>query len=94
MLACLSDDYSIKAEMKKFTGWDNIKGTAIVGVKREGSYFHWVVVSKTETQFIVLDPKTAEVYQGSRKADSKNYTGRTGSNYISLPGLDVTNILL
>lgn len=83
LLACLVNDYKVKAELAKFSKWEDIPGTAIVGVG-QGSYFHWIVVSNKKDHFVILDPETAKVYEGLKKTEMKRFTSRMRSNYISI----------
>ncbi|KAB2310678.1 hypothetical protein F8A87_08310 [Betaproteobacteria bacterium SCN2] len=79
--------YGIRAKEKKSGCWDDIQGTAIVGVNRRKKHFHWVVVVKDNHRFLILDPEKNEVRCGKRWADKRNgYShSQKSTTYLSIP---------
>lgn len=86
-LLSLLQQYDIEAHIKRSSCWKDIKGTAIVGVDRDGSgIFHWVVVIRDKGRFLMIDPRAGEVFNGPTviaRDDSYDH-GHCPSNYISV----------
>ena len=87
---------NVKSAIKSSKKWDDIKGCAIVGVNREKNEpFHWVVVIKDASRFIIIDPEQGEIFWGGEWADKENsYThSKRSSHYISIQAT-ITSITL
>lgn len=86
----------IFANQCKFDGWNNIVGTALLGVNSNAGKYHWIVVIRNKTNFLIIDPETAEVYQGNEWANFANggYVTNARSPYICLPEHSVTHIAI
>ena len=80
----LLESFDVKTEIKWSKSWADISGIAIVGVNKDKGIFHWVLVLKDGTRFLIIDPMTAEVYQGSEWAESDEgyHHSKRKSNYV------------
>jgi len=83
----------IEASLKQSRSWDEISGTAIVGVNRKNGYFHWVLVVKNDFCFVIIDPEDGGCYQGRRWIDVKDgyFHSKRKSQYVKIH-LEVTSI--
>ncbi len=86
----------ISAKKCKFGGWNNLDGTALLGVNSNAGKYHWIVVIRNKTSFLIIDPETAEVHQGSEWANFADggYVTNARSPYICLPEHSVTHIAI
>ncbi len=61
----LLESYNKNVSTKISQAWCDISGVCIVGVNWfESNKFHWVVSVKDNYRFLIIDPETAQVYQG------------------------------
>ena len=93
----LSQSFNLKPVIRSFSGWDNIDGCAIIGIRRSKRSskrnFHWVVTLKTPHAFLILDPEYGDVFQGEAWAEDEGwFIGRKSSQYLSFPNLTFSGI--
>ncbi|MDR5907597.1 hypothetical protein [Franzmannia qiaohouensis] len=62
-LARVLESEGIPHDVLRSGRWENIEGTAIVGVNRKSGYWHWVVAVKDADRFFIVDPELGEIYQ-------------------------------
>jgi ABC-type bacteriocin/lantibiotic exporter with double-glycine peptidase domain len=86
----------ITAKSGKFPGWDKLDGTALVGVNPFEGGYHWVLVVKDATRFLIIDPVDAQVYQGNDWIDDKKdgYSAGLRSACLNLTNFNATHIKL
>ena len=76
------DAAQVNYSTKKSSSWEDVQGTCIVGVNREGRHWHWVVVIKDNVRFLVLDPETGEIFQHAERQEEFLHSERA-STYFS-----------
>lgn len=94
LIAYLHTHSDIRAQQSIFPGWEQLQGISILGVNRERSYYHWVIVIKNSTTFVIIDPTDAEVYQGNIWInDAKDgYVADARSAFVMLQNVVATHI--
>jgi len=84
-LAQLLEKYKMNVSEMKSQAWSDISGVCIVGVNwYKPNMFHWVVTVKDNNRFLILDPDSAQVYQGYDWIDEEDgfIHSPSESNYI------------
>ena len=94
LITYLHTHSDIRAQQSTFPGWEQLQGTSILGVNREHNYYHWVVVIKNSTTFVIIDPTNAEVYQGNIwiNDDKDGYVADARSAFVMLQNVIATHI--
>ncbi|MFZ2948970.1 MAG: hypothetical protein WA003_05750, partial [Desulfuromonadaceae bacterium] len=94
IVAFLAKHTNINAEQAKFPGWENIQGTSIVGVNSNGKGYHWVIVIKNDSKFVIIDPADAQVYQGIMWINDaeEGFVATSQSAFVILKNFTATHI--
>lgn len=94
LIAYLHNHSVITAVKATFPGWERFQGTGILGVNRNSRGYHWVIVIRTDSNFLIIDPAEAEVYQGTIWIDDEEdgYVADVRSAYVKLTNFSATHI--